>query len=38
MTIIGIPLAIGNLKLLPITLTPYGREIVSSSDAPVAAR
>jgi len=37
-TIIGIPLAIGNLKLIPITLTPYGREIVSTHDAPIAAR
>ena len=34
LTIIGIPLAIGNLKLIPITLTPYGREIVST-DQPV---
>jgi uncharacterized membrane protein YccF (DUF307 family) len=29
-TIIGIPLAIGNVKLIPIALWPFGREIVSS--------
>jgi uncharacterized membrane protein YccF (DUF307 family) len=27
-TIIGIPLALGNLKLIPVTLTPFGRDIV----------
>src|ERR671923_1433360 len=26
-TIIGIPLALGNLKLIPISLWPFGREI-----------
>ena len=35
LTIIGIPLAIGNLKLIPITLTPYGREIVDTDRPPV---
>jgi uncharacterized membrane protein YccF (DUF307 family) len=29
-TLIGIPLAAANLKLIPITLTPFGREIVPS--------
>jgi uncharacterized membrane protein YccF (DUF307 family) len=29
-TIIGIPLAIGNVKLVPVALWPFGREIVSS--------
>jgi uncharacterized membrane protein YccF (DUF307 family) len=29
-TIIGIPLAIGNVKLIPIALWPFGREIVPS--------
>ncbi|GAB2603999.1 YccF domain-containing protein [Pseudactinotalea suaedae] len=29
-TIIGIPLAIAELKIIPVTLTPLGREIVSS--------
>lgn len=30
LTIIGIPLAIANLKVIPVTLTPLGKEIVSS--------
>lgn len=30
LTIIGIPLALADLKLIPITLTPFGREIVSN--------
>jgi uncharacterized membrane protein YccF (DUF307 family) len=30
MTIIGIPLAIANLKMIPISLTPLGKEIVPS--------
>ena len=29
-TIIGIPLALANVKLIPITLTPFGRDIVSN--------
>lgn len=29
-TIIGIPLAIANLKMIPISLAPLGREIVST--------
>lgn len=35
-TIVGIPLAIAELKLVPITLTPLGRQIVRS-DQPFAA-
>ncbi|GAB2866127.1 YccF domain-containing protein [Actinocorallia aurea] len=31
-TIIGIPLGIANFKLIPVSLTPLGREIVSSDD------
>ena len=31
-TIIGIPLGLANLKLIPVSLTPLGREIVSTSD------
>jgi uncharacterized membrane protein YccF (DUF307 family) len=31
-TIIGIPLAIANLKLVPVALWPFGREIVESED------
>ncbi|MGW6172686.1 YccF domain-containing protein [Arthrobacter sp. NPDC055138] len=29
-TIIGIPLAIANLKMIPVSLTPLGKEIVST--------
>lgn len=29
-TIIGIPLALANLKMIPISLTPLGKDIVSS--------
>jgi uncharacterized membrane protein YccF (DUF307 family) len=36
-TIVGIPFAWANLKLIPISLMPLGREIVPS-DQPVAAR
>jgi uncharacterized membrane protein YccF (DUF307 family) len=36
-TIIGIPLAIPNFKLIPLSLMPLGREIVPS-DAPFATR
>jgi uncharacterized membrane protein YccF (DUF307 family) len=32
-TIIGIPLAIANLKLIPVCLVPLGREIVSADTA-----
>jgi uncharacterized membrane protein YccF (DUF307 family) len=28
LTIIGIPLALANFKMIPISLTPFGREIV----------
>lgn len=31
-TIIGIPLAVANLKMIPISLMPLGREIVPTSD------
>jgi uncharacterized membrane protein YccF (DUF307 family) len=31
-TIIGIPLAIGNIKLIPIALWPFGREIVETDE------
>ncbi len=27
-TIIGIPLGLANFKLIPVSLTPFGREIV----------
>ena len=32
-TIVGIPLAIAELKLIPITLTPLGKQIVPSDQA-----
>lgn len=31
-TIIGIPLAIANIKLIPVALWPFGREIVETDD------
>ena len=31
-TIIGIPLGLANFKLIPVSLTPLGREIVSATD------
>lgn len=31
-TIIGIPLAIGNLKMIPVTIFPLGKDIVSTAD------
>ncbi|MBM6398951.1 YccF domain-containing protein [Phycicoccus sonneratiae] len=37
-TIIGIPLAIANLKLLPVSLVPYGKEIVPSDSLPPGRR
>lgn len=37
-TIIGIPLAIANLKMLPISLVPYGKEIVRSDSLPAGRR
>jgi uncharacterized membrane protein YccF (DUF307 family) len=32
-TIIGIPLGLANFKLIPISLTPFGREIVDIGQA-----
>lgn len=37
LTIIGIPFGIANLKLIPVSLMPLGREIVPT-DQPFAAR
>jgi uncharacterized membrane protein YccF (DUF307 family) len=31
-TIIGIPLAVADIKLVPIALWPFGREIVETDD------
>jgi uncharacterized membrane protein YccF (DUF307 family) len=33
LTIIGIPLGLANLKLIPVSLLPLGREILSVEDA-----
>ena len=33
LTIIGIPLGLANFKLIPVSLTPFGREIVDSDQA-----
>src|SRR5215207_5389329 len=33
LTIIGIPLGLANFKLIPVSLTPLGREIVDLDDA-----
>ena len=35
-TIIGIPLGLANFKLIPVSLTPFGREIVDTNDPWVA--
>lgn len=37
-TIIGIPLAVANLKMLPVSLVPYGKEIVPSGSLPPGRR
>jgi uncharacterized membrane protein YccF (DUF307 family) len=37
LTIIGIPLGLGNFKLIPVSLTPLGRDIVASGGARAAA-
>ncbi len=33
LTIIGIPLGLANFKLIPVSLTPFGREIVDADEA-----
>ena len=35
-TIIGIPLGLANFKLIPVSLTPFGRDIVSVEQAEAA--
>ena len=37
-TIVGIPLAIANLKMIPISLVPFGKEIVPTRQLPPGAR
>jgi len=33
LTVIGIPLGLGNFKLIPVSFAPFGREIVSIEEA-----
>ncbi|WP_377643388.1 YccF domain-containing protein [Oryzobacter terrae] len=37
-TIIGIPLAVANLKMLPVSLVPYGKRIVPADSLPPGQR
>ncbi|MGC3955824.1 MAG: YccF domain-containing protein [Propionicimonas sp.] len=37
-TIVGIPLAIANLKMIPVTCVPFGKEVVDSRYIPAGAR
>ena len=37
LTIIGIPLGLGNFKLIPVALAPLGKDIVSADDPRVVA-
>jgi len=37
-TIIGIPLAIANLKMIPISLVPYGKRIIDADELPPGER
>ena len=37
-TIIGIPLAIANLKMIPVTCFPFGKQIVDSDSSPAGTR
>lgn len=37
-TIVGIPLAIANLKMIPVTCVPFGKEVVDSRYMPAGAR
>ncbi len=36
LTIVGIPLALGNLKLIPVSLFPLGKQIVPSGRGPTS--
>ncbi len=38
LTIIGIPLAVANLKMVPVSLVPFGADIVRAEDLPVGQR
>lgn len=34
LTIVGIPLALANLKMIPVSLFPFGKQIVNNSQIP----
>ena len=36
LTVIGIPLGLGNFKMIKVSLMPFGHEIVSTKQAPAA--
>ena len=38
LTIVGIPLAVANLQLLPVSIMPFGKQIVPSDLIPVSQR
>jgi len=38
LTIVGIPLAIANLKMIPVTCFPFGKDIVDARSLPPGAR
>ena len=38
LTVVGIPLALANLKLIPVSLVPMGKEIVPVHQQPPSAR
>lgn len=37
-TIVGIPLAVANLKMIPVTCVPFGKDIVDSRMVPAGAQ
>ena len=37
-TIVGIPIALANLKMIPVTCFPFGKQIVSRSSLPPQVR
>lgn len=36
-TIVGIPLAIANIKMIPVTCVPFGKQVVARDHVPVGA-
>ncbi len=38
LTIVGIPLAVANLKMVPVSLVPFGADIVRAADLPPGQR